>query len=173
MFDIMKKEYREYKNIEPTYKDMFWFYFNSISFRTLVTLRRMQNYAKKEKNFRALLCRNKLMIKYGFEAGYQTIIGEHLMVPHSNGIVLGRGCIIGDNCKIYQNVTIGRKNNEYPRIGNNVIIYPGAAVLGNINIGNNVVIGANALVISDLPDNAVAAGIPARIIRIGDTETDL
>ena len=52
-----------------------------------------------------------------------------------------------------------------PTIGDNCIIYPGAKIFGKITIGNNVVIGANAVVNKDVPDNAVVAGVPARIIR--------
>ena len=71
---------------------------------------------------------------------------------------------------IFQGVTIGGmlKENEMlvPRIGNNVILFAGAKVIGNVTIGNNVVVGANAVVTHDVPDNAVVAGIPARVISM-------
>lgn len=71
---------------------------------------------------------------------------------------------------IGQNTTIGGRSGHYevPKIGDNVDICAGARVLGPITIGNNVVIGANAVVINDIPDNAVVAGVPAKIIRISD-----
>lgn len=84
---------------------------------------------------------------------------------HPLGVVIGAGCSIGKNCTIFQNVTIGQKNNLYPTIGDNVTIYPGAVVIGNIKIGNNVVIGANSVVTKDVPDNTVVAGIPAKVIK--------
>lgn len=91
-------------------------------------------------------------------------IGSGLRLCHGNSIV----CIaesIGENVDIYQQTTIGFSKNGFPKIGNNVIIYAGAKVLGNIKIGNNVIIGANAVVKNDIPDNSVVAGVPAKIIK--------
>jgi serine O-acetyltransferase len=83
------------------------------------------------------------------------------------GVVLHARCKIGDNVNIGTNVTIGGKSGNYdvPIIGNNVYIATGAKVLGPIKIGNNVTIGANAVVIKDVADNMVVAGIPAKIIK--------
>lgn len=75
---------------------------------------------------------------------------------------------------IGQGVTIGGKSGWYevPVIGDDVIINAGARILGPVKIGNNVIIGANAVVVKDVPDNCVVAGVPARIIREGMTEED-
>jgi len=75
---------------------------------------------------------------------------------------------IGENCSIFQQVTIEYTRKGCPTIGNNVSIYAGAKVLGNINIGDNAVIGANAVVVKDVPANAVVVGNPAKIIRYRD-----
>lgn len=91
--------------------------------------------------------------------------------PHPIGIVIHRRAIIGKNCTIYQNVTIGdgKYNNERQRyspiIGDNVRIYANAVVVGGITVGNNSIIGAGAIVINDVPENVVVAGNPARIIK--------
>ena len=78
-----------------------------------------------------------------------------------------KNAIIGKNCSIYQNVTIGSDGNpeHVPTIGDNVTIYANAVVFGKITIGNNVKIGAGAVVFHDVPDNAVVAGNPAKIIK--------
>lgn len=83
------------------------------------------------------------------------------------GIVIHARAIIGKNCMIGQGVTIGGKSGWYevPVIGNNVEINAGARILGPICIGNNVIIGANAVVVKDVPNNCIVAGIPAKIIK--------
>lgn len=75
--------------------------------------------------------------------------------------------MIGKNCTIFQCVTIGSiKGEGAPKIGDNVVISSGAKVIGRVTIGNNVMIGANAVVVHDLPDNAVAGGVPAKILNM-------
>lgn len=83
------------------------------------------------------------------------------------GVVIHARAEIGDNCLIGQNTTIGGRSGHYevPKIGNNVEICAGARVLGPITIGNNAIIGANAVVIKNVPDNAVVAGVPAHILK--------
>jgi len=88
------------------------------------------------------------------------------------GFMLGHGfsieCVassIGEDCQIFQQVTVGFGKGGKPTIGNNVWIYAGAKVLGGVKIGNNVTIGANSVVTHDIPDNAVVAGVPARVLR--------
>lgn len=91
-----------------------------------------------------------------------TQLEEGVEIVHGIGIVLHQYSIIGRGTKIYQNVTIGNANG--PKIGENCIIGSGACILGDIIIGNNVKIGANAVVLTDVPDNCTAVGVPARII---------
>jgi serine O-acetyltransferase len=98
-------------------------------------------------------------------------IGGGLKLPHPTGIVIG-SAIIGRNANIHQNVTIGVRRQYaddadeiYPVIGNNVTIYAGAVIVGNIKIGNGTTIGANAVVLNDVPAHATAVGVPARIVK--------
>ena len=90
------------------------------------------------------------------------------------GVVIHGRSIIGEKCLIGQGVTIGGKSGWYevPVIGDNVEINAGARIIGPVRIGNNVIIGANAVVVKDVPDNCVVAGIPARIIRSDLAEED-
>ncbi len=100
---------------------------------------------------------------------YKTQIGrKNIHFGHNGlGVVLDYRCVIGENVRIDQEVTIGIRWDEKtaPIIGNNVRIGAGAKVLGSIRVGNNARIGANAVVLTDVPDGATAVGVPARIIH--------
>ena len=72
---------------------------------------------------------------------------------------------VGNNCKIFQQVTVGFNGDKRPTIGNNVTICCGAKVLGGVTIGENVIVGANAVVVKDVPANSVVGGVPAKIIK--------
>lgn len=92
-------------------------------------------------------------------------IGGGLIIQHGFSTIISAKSV-GRNCKIYQQVTIGYNHKlEAPEIGDNVEICCGAKVIGGVHIGNNVLIGANSVVIKDVPDNCVVAGVPARIIK--------
>lgn len=84
--------------------------------------------------------------------------------PHPIGIVIGYGVTLGVNCVIYQHVTLGgktlngAKNNEYPTIGNNVVVYANAMIIGDIKIGDNVVVGAGAIVTKNVANNSLVVG---------------
>lgn len=93
-------------------------------------------------------------------------LGGGLMIPHPNGIVIHPKAIIGPNCLIFQQVTIGAGSIPgLPIIGGHVDIGAGAKILGGITIGDHVKVGANSVVITDVPDNCTVVGIPARIIK--------
>lgn len=111
---------------------------------------------------------SRLKYKYGYDIPAETLISGGFYIGHFGGIVISPKAVIGKNCNISQGVTIGfnarGKKKGYPVIGNCVYIAPGAKIIGNITIGDNVAIGANAVVIDDIPDNAVAVGNPAKVI---------
>lgn len=132
------------------------------SFNALVLIREMHS-CKSE--LKKIIIHNKLIKKYSIEISSKAKIGMRFRIEHMAGIVIGAGAVIGNDVTIYQNVTIGQKNGQYPQIMDNVTLYAGAKVLGNITVGENSVIGANAVVLSDIPANVVVAGIPARIVK--------
>lgn len=104
---------------------------------------------------------------YSCELPPSVEIGKGTLFIHNGlGCVVHPKAIIGDNCRVYQNVTIGgRQNRGVPKIGNNVFIGAGACVLGGVNIEDNVKVGANAVVINDIKLGGGAVGIPAKIIK--------
>lgn len=115
---------------------------------------------------RILLQRCK--IRFGIDIPYNTEIGHGLYIGHHGGIVVNHDARIGRNCNINHGVTIGTtyggKHPGTPVIGDNVYLGPGSKIIGGIKIGNNVAVGANAVVTTHVPDNAIVAGVPARII---------
>lgn len=107
-----------------------------------------------------------VQILTGIELPCEAEIGKNFIIDHFGGIVVSGYAKLGDNCRIRNGVVIGLKNIEEvgaPVIGHNVDIGAGAKVLGKITIGDNVLIGANAVVISDVPANSIAVGVPAVI----------
>lgn len=105
----------------------------------------------------------------GIEIHPGATIGKSLFIDHGMGVVIGETAVIGDNCLIYQGVTLGGtgkdKGKRHPTIGNNVLVGAGAKVLGPFTVGNNVKIAANAVVLKPLPDNCTAVGVPARVVK--------
>lgn len=92
-------------------------------------------------------------------------LGGGLLITHPNGIVIHPKAVIGPNCLIFQQVTIGSRDGGIPSIGGHVDIGAGAKIIGGITIGSHVRIGANAVVLDDVPEGCSVAGIPAKIIR--------
>lgn len=113
-----------------------------------------------------------IFLMYNSKVPYQAKIGKGTKLGYGGvGVIIHSKSVIGDRCVISQHVTIGGGNSKYPGlpvIGDNVHISHGAIVFGGITIGNNVTIGANAVVNKPVPDNAIVAGIPARILRYKD-----
>ena len=111
----------------------------------------------------------------GIEIHPGATIGRCLFIDHGMGIVFGETCEIGDNCTIYHGVTLGGTGKDHgkrhPTIGNNVLISCGAKVLGPFRVGDNARIASNAVVLSEVPEDATAVGIPAQIVRIAGRVT--
>jgi serine O-acetyltransferase len=105
----------------------------------------------------------------GVTIGVSAKIGKRLVIEHSGAIVVHGNAIIGDDCVIRQGVTIGNRRLDdplaAPHIGNRVNIGAGAKILGAVRIGDGAEIGANAVVLHDVPADATAVGIPARVIQ--------
>jgi serine O-acetyltransferase len=95
-------------------------------------------------------------------------IGKSLFIDHGTGVVIGETAEIGDNCMLYQGVTLGGTSlshgKRHPTLGDNVIVGVGAAILGAITVGDNARVGGGSVVVKDVPANATVVGIPARVV---------
>lgn len=105
----------------------------------------------------------------GIEIHPGATIGRGLFIDHGMGVVIGETAIIGDDCTIYQGVTLGGtgkdKGKRHPTLGNGVMVGSGARVLGPFRVGDNSRIAAGAVVLEEVPPNSTAVGVPARIVR--------
>ena len=105
----------------------------------------------------------------GIEIHPGATIGRGLFIDHGMGVVIGETTVIGDDCTIYQGVTLGgtgkEKGKRHPTLGNNVMVGSGAKVLGPFSVGDNSKIAAGAVVLSEVPPNSTCVGVPARIVK--------
>lgn len=148
-----------------------WLRMRDSSKDAVFLLRKYQFYSSNKARLRAILTRNKLIHKYGIFVEPETSIGKGLKLLHPNGIIFGKRVKIGDNCKIFQQVTIGSKNNgdslqgKQPSIGDNCTLFAGAKILGDICVASGTSVGANAVLMKSTEENSVYAGVPASRIK--------
>ncbi len=123
----------------------------------------------KEKFFAARAISQAARYVTGIEIHPGATIGKGLVIDHGMGVVIGETAEIGNNCTLYQGVTLGGTGKDvgkrHPTLGNNVMVGAGAKVLGPFKIGDNTKIAANAVVLDKIPDDCTAVGIPAKVVR--------
>lgn len=103
-------------------------------------------------------------------------IGRRFVIDHGTGIVIGATAEVGDDCLLYQGVTLGGTGKDtgkrHPTLGNNIMVGCGAKVLGPFKVGDNSRIAANSVVLREVPPNCTVVGVPGRIVRQGGEKLD-
>lgn len=122
---------------------------------------------------KALARWNSQMARFwtGIEIHPGAVIGDGLFIDHGMGVVIGETAVIGNDCTIYHNVTLGGRGHDkahkrHPTLEDNVLVGAGAKILGNVTIGENSNIGSNAVILYDVPKNATVVGVPGKVVRI-------
>lgn len=131
---------------------------------------------KKGHKFAARLISQTARHFTGIEIHPGATIGKGLFIDHGSGVVIGETAEIGDNCTLYQGVTLGgtgkHTGKRHPTLGNNVMVGAGAKVLGPFSIGDDSKIAAGAVVLHEVPEESTAVGIPARVVKRGSIRVD-
>ena len=138
----------------------------------LVIYRAAHGLHKKGHTFAARTLSQAARLLTGIEIHPGATIGRRLVIDHGAAVVIGETAEIGDDCTIYQGVTLGGTGKDtgkrHPTVGNRVLIGAGAKVLGPFTIGDDAKIAAGAVVLEAVPESATAVGIPARVVRLGN-----
>ncbi len=169
MFGQMREDIATIRDRDPAAGSNFevWWLYNG--YKALRSHRRANWLYKHGRRLLARWQSQRCVKRTGIEIHPAATIGKRFFIDHGTGVVIGETTEIGDDCTIYQGVTLGGTGKDqgkrHPTLGNNVMVGAGAKVLGPITIGNNVRIAAGAVVLTDIPDNCTAVGIPAKVVR--------
>lgn len=172
MFTRMKDDIKAIRERDPAARNSFEVFFMYSGFHA-VCWHRLAHRLYKHKRFGlARFISQMTRFFTGIEIHPGATIGRGLFIDHGMGVVIGETTEIGDNCTLYQGVTLGGTGKEtgkrHPTLGNNVMVGSGAKVLGPFRVGDHSKIAAGAVVLSEVPPNSTCVGVPARIVKIND-----
>ncbi len=170
MFDDLRESIQAYMARDPAARSAFEVYTLYPGIKAVRSHRRAHWFYEHKMFFIARWISQASRRRTGIEIHPGAKIGKRLVIDHGMGIVIGETAELGDDCLIYHGVTLGGTGKDtgkrHPTIGNNVLISAGAKVLGPFKVGDNSRIAANAVVLSEVPPDSTAVGIPAKIVRI-------
>ncbi len=176
MFKRLKEDLQCVRDRDPAVRSNLEIIFLYPGFKA-VRMHRIAHYFYKHKLFFiARAISQRAVRKTGIEIHPGAQIGRRFFIDHGTGVVIGETAIIGDDCTIYQGVTLGGTGKDtgkrHPTLGNNVLVGCGAKVLGPFKIGDNSNVAAGSVVLSEIPENATAVGAPARVVRMNGKKVD-
>lgn len=170
MFDRLKEDIDAVMQRDPAARSRLEVYFLYAGFKAVRAYRRANWFHRHGMKFIARAISQRARRRTGIEIHPGATIGRGLFIDHGMGVVIGETTEIGDNCTLYQNVTLGGTGKDqgkrHPTLGNNVLVGSGAKVLGPFTVGDNARVAAGAVVLDAVPPNATAVGVPARVVRI-------
>ena len=170
MFNNLKEIVQAYKSRDPAARSALEILLLYPGVRAVRSHRKAHWCYEHGLKFMARLISQRSRHRTGIEIHPGAKIGRRLVIDHGMGIVIGETAEIGDDCLIYHGVTLGGTGKDvgkrHPTIGNNVLIGTGAKVLGPFKVGDNSRIAANSVVLSEIPPNSTAVGVPARVVKV-------
>ena len=169
MFDRLKEDIATVRERDPAARSALEILFLYNGLKAVRSHRRANWCYRHNLKFLARWISQRCVRRTNIEIHPAARIGRRFFLDPGTGVVIGETTEIGDDCILYQGVTLGGtgkdKGKRHPTLGNNVMVGAGAKVLGPIKIGNNVRIAAGAVVLDEIPDNCTAVGVPARVVR--------
>lgn len=169
MFERIKEDIAVIREKDPAARSALEVMLLYNGFKAVRMYRRAHWFFNHNMKFLARWISQRCVKKTNIEIHPGAQIGRRLFIDHGTGVVIGETTVIGDDCTLYQGVTLGGtgkdKGKRHPTLGNHVMVGSGAKVLGPIEIGDNVRIAAGAVVLSEIPDDCTAVGVPARVVR--------
>ncbi len=176
MFDYLKDLIHAYQARDPAARGSFevWLYYPGV--KAVMSHRRAHWFWTHGMKFWGRGISQRSRRRTGIEIHPGAVIGKRRVIDHGMGVVIGETAEIGDDVLLYQGVTLGGTGKDHgkrhPTIGNNVLIGSGAKVLGPFKVGDNSRIAAGAVVLSEIPPDCTAVGVPAKIVRVAGTKPD-
>lgn len=176
MFDRLKEDLRCVRERDPAARSNMEIMLLYPGFKAVRMYRRAHYFYKHNMLFLARAISQRAARKTGIEIHPGAEIGRRFFIDHGTGVVIGETTIIGDDCTVYQGVTLGGTGKDsgkrHPTLGNNVLIGAGAKVLGPFKIGDNSSVAAGSVVLNEIPENCTAVGAPARVVRQNGKKVD-
>ena len=176
MLDRLKEDLMCVKRNDPAARSSFEIMLLYPGFKAIRMHRKAHWFYNRKMYFIARLISQRCVRKTNIEIHPGAQIGRRFFIDHGTGVVIGETAVIGDDCTIYQGVTLGGtgkdKGKRHPTLGNNVMVGAGAKVLGPFKVGDNSNIAAGSVVLSEIPENSTAVGTPARVVRQNGKRVD-
>lgn len=176
MLDRLKEDLMCVKRNDPAARSSFEIMLLYPGFKAIRMHRKAHWFYNHKMYFIARLISQRCVRKTNIEIHPGAQIGRRFFIDHGTGVVIGETAVIGDDCTIYQGVTLGGtgkdKGKRHPTLGNNVMVGAGAKVLGPFKVGDNSNIAAGSVVLSEIPENSTAVGTPARVVRQNGKRVD-